>query len=151
MTFLFGLHLILEVNWTSKDVGTFFLVFTDIFNQSIKVLFPQHAQSLTIYNKYWQNNGKAHFQWKRVNRKSRPPHLKFLGTPLNFVRTFTTYARSVCTKCDFNPICCRMKSPFLDGRSWWKYLPHNSNPYDFAVYRLFYKAPYKSFVECRAK
>ena len=30
-------------------------------NQSIKVLFPQHAQSLTIY-KYWHNSGKRHMQ-----------------------------------------------------------------------------------------
>ena len=34
--------------------------------QPIKVLFPQHAQSSTIY-KYWHNNGKRHMQQKRVS------------------------------------------------------------------------------------
>ena len=37
--------------------------------------------------------------------------------------------RSVCTKCDFYPICCPTKFyPFFYVRSWWKYLPHNSKP-----------------------
>ena len=32
MTFFFGLHLILGVNWTSEDVKIFFLVFIGIFS-----------------------------------------------------------------------------------------------------------------------
>ena len=46
--------------------------------------------------------------------------------------------RSVYIKCDFNPICCRAKfHPVFDISSWRKYLLHNSNPNDFAFYRLF--------------
>ena len=60
----------LQDYWAPGQLGTFGranlklfenCIDTSSINQSIKVLFPQHTQSLTIY-KYWHNSGKRDMQ-----------------------------------------------------------------------------------------